>query len=92
MRSGGGYTRETEASEDAETIVRGRGTEEKLMRCIIPTDTTRSKINKKCCDGKGIRPKPGWHVGVEQKSADAVIKSAKSSFCPTIHYKKKTHP
>ena len=84
MRSSGGYTRETEASEDAETIVRGRGTEEKLMRCIIPTDTTRTKVNKKCGGGKGIRPKPRWHVGMEQKSADTIVKSTKDSFCPAI--------
>ena len=84
MRSSGGYTRETEASEDAETIIRGRRTEEKMMRCIIPTDTTRAKVNKKCGGGKCIRPKPGWHVGVEQKSADTIVKSAKNAFCPTV--------
>jgi hypothetical protein len=84
MRGGGDDTRITEATKNSETIIGGRGTEEKMMRCITPTDTTRAKVNKKCGGGKGIRPKPGWHVGVEQKSADTIVKSAKNSFCPAI--------
>ena len=84
MRGGGCDTRITEASENAKTVVGWRRPKEKMMRGVVPTDTTRTKVNKKCGGSKGIRPKPGWHVGVKQKSADAVIKSAKNAFGPTV--------
>ena len=80
MRGGGGDTRITEATKNSETIIGGRGTEEEMMRCITPTEMTRAKVSKKCSGGKGIRPKPGWHVSVEQKSADTIVKSAKNPF------------
>ena len=67
MRSGGYYTRITEASENAKTVVGWRRPKKKMMRGVVLTDTTRTKVNEEGGGGKGIRPKPGWHVGVKQK-------------------------
>ena len=49
--SGGGDTRIAATPKNTETIVGWRGTEEEMMRGIVPTGTTRANVNKQSGGG-----------------------------------------
>jgi hypothetical protein len=55
-----------------------------MVRCIVPSSTTRAKVNEKGGGGEGIGPKSGRNMGVEQKGANAVVKSAENTLSTTI--------
>src|SRR4051812_30524290 len=67
VRSGGRGARITKTPEDAKTIIRWNRTEEKLMRGVVPAGTTGSNVNEETGGGERVRPKPSWHVGVEEQ-------------------------
>jgi hypothetical protein len=46
MRRSGGDARVAEIAEDAKLIIRGRCTEEKVMRCKVPASTARPDVNE----------------------------------------------
>lgn len=80
MGSVGGNARVTQTSEDLETIIRWWGAKEKLMWCIVPSNTAMSNINEKSCRGECIGPKARWSVSTKQESADTVINGAEHTF------------
>ena len=51
MRSGGGDTRITSTPEYPEIVVGWWGTEEEMMRGIVPTGTTRANVNEQSGGG-----------------------------------------
>ena len=55
-----------------------------MMRGVVPSGFTRPDVKKKGGCGKGIGPKPGRHVCVEEQCANTLIKSAKNTFGTTI--------
>ena len=42
------------------------------------------KVNEEGGGSESVRPEAGWHIGVEEEGADAIVKSAKNAFCPTV--------
>ena len=66
VRSGGSYTGVTTTTEDAEAVIGGRRSKKEVMRSIVPSGTTRAKINEKGGGGESIRPELRWYVGMEQ--------------------------
>ena len=84
MRSSGRGARITETSEDAKTIIRCYCTEEELVRSVVPAGTTGANVNKEAGGRERVRPEPRRHVGVEEQSADTVIKSVNDAFSTTI--------
>jgi hypothetical protein len=55
-----------------------------MVRRIVPSSTTRAKVNEKGGSGEGVEPKGGRNMGVEQKGANAVVKSAENVLSTTI--------
>lgn len=54
------------------------------MWCIVPARTARPKIEEKRCGSESIRPVAGWHVGMKEEGADAVVECAKDMFGATV--------
>jgi hypothetical protein len=64
--SGGRGARIAKTPEDAKTVIGRRCTEEKVVRSVVPTRTTRTDVDETGSSGKSIRPKPGGHVRVKE--------------------------
>jgi hypothetical protein len=84
VRSGGRGARITKAPEDPKTIVRRRGTEEELMRSIIPARATWADVKKEGGGGESVRPEPRGNVGVEKQRTDTIVKSANNALSTAI--------
>ena len=56
----------TETPENMEFIIGWWSPIKQLMRCIVPTTAARPDVGQKICRGKGIRPKMGREVGMEE--------------------------
>jgi hypothetical protein len=53
-----------------------------MVRRIVPSGTARAKVNEK--GGGGVGPKGGRNMSMEQKGANAVVKSAENALSTTI--------
>ena len=65
-------------------IIRGRCTEEKVMRCKVPASATWTDVNEERSGGESVRPKARRHIGVKEKSPNAVIKGAKDMLSAAV--------
>ena len=84
MRSGGSRVRVTAAAKDAKVIIKWRGTKKKMVGGVVPAGAAWADVSKKGGGGEGVGPKLGWHVGVEEKCAGAIVESTKNPFSTTI--------
>ena len=84
MRRSSGDARVAKAAEDAKPIIRGGCTEEKMMRCKVPASTTWADVDEERSGGESVRPKARRHIGMKEKSPNAVIKSAKDALSTTV--------
>ena len=84
VRCSGRGARITETPENAKTIIRWNRTEEELVRSVVPAGMTGADVNKEVGGRERIRPEPRRHVGVEEQSADTVIKSVNDALGVTI--------
>ena len=84
MRRSSGDARVAKAAEDAKPIIRGGCTEEKMMRCKVPASTTWTDVDEKGSGGESVRPKARRHIGMKEKSPNAVIESAKDAPSTTV--------
>ena len=48
-----------EAPKNAKTVIGWMHTKDKVMRCVVPTRTTRADVKVEDGGGESIRPKPG---------------------------------
>jgi hypothetical protein len=79
MGCGGGDTGVTTTTEDPKTIVRRRGTEQEMVRCVIPAGAARTEVNKEGGGGEGVGPESGRDVCVEKEGADTVVEGAENA-------------
>jgi hypothetical protein len=84
VRGGSGGAGVATAAEDAEIVIDGRHTIEKVVRRVLPTHAAGADVDEECRHGKSIRPEPWGHVGVKQKGAHAVVESAENAFSTTV--------
>jgi hypothetical protein len=60
-----------------------------MVRRIVPSSTTRAKVNEKGGGGEGVMPKSGRNMGVEQKCANesSRVRRTRSSrpFCCEVY-------
>ena len=84
MRRSSSDARVAQAAEDAKPIIRGWCTEEKVMRCKVPASTTWTDVDEERSDGESVRPKARRHIGMKEKSPNAVIESAKDALSTTV--------
>ena len=84
MRRSSGDARVAKAAEDAKPIIRGRCTEEKMMRCKVPASTTWADVDEERSGGESVRPKARRHIGMKEKSPNTVIESAKDALSTTV--------
>ena len=84
MRGGGRNARVAKAAEDAKAIIGWRRTEEKVVRGVVPTGTTRADIEEESGGGECIGPEPRRDVGMKKKGADTIIKGSEDALGATI--------
>ena len=54
------------------------------MRCKVPASTTWADVDEERSGGESVRPKARTHIGLKEKSPNAVIKSAKDALSMTV--------
>ena len=54
------------------------------MRCKVPPGAIGTKVNEDGGSSESVGPEARWHVCVEEEGTDAIVKSAKNAFRPTI--------
>ena len=54
MRSGGSCARVTTTAEDTKAVIGWSGPKKEVMRSIVPSGTTRVKVNEKGIGGESI--------------------------------------
>ena len=54
------------------------------MRCKVPASTTRADVDEERSGGVSVRPKARRHIGMKEKSPNAVIESAKDALSMTV--------
>ena len=84
MRRSGSDARVAQAAENAKPFIRGGCTEEKVVRCKVPASTTWTDVDEERSGGESVRPKARRHIGMKEKSPNAVIESAKDALSTTV--------
>ena len=84
MRGDGRNARVAKTVEEAKAIIGWRCTEEKVVRGVVPTGTTRADIKEESGGGECIGPEPRRDVSMKKKGADTVIKGSEDALGATI--------
>lgn len=84
MRSDGCGARIAKTAENPKSVVGWRNAVEKLVRSVVPANTTWTDVKEESGGGKSVRPKPRGDVGVKQQRADTVVKSANDALSTAI--------